>query len=262
LISSRANPTVKKIRALRDRKARDESGRFFVEGIRIVGEAGELEADVEICVVAPDLLSSPYGAEVARRLGERVTLLEVSADVFRSISTKEGPQGIGAVIRQTWGSLQDIDPAGDFCWVALDAVQDPGNVGSIVRTSDAVGGAGIILLGAGTDPHDPSALRAGMGAVFSQRMVRATFEELALWTRRNRCVMVGTSGSASVDYQSVCYRSPAVLLMGSEREGLSEEQLAVCDAVVSIPMAGRSDSLNLAVATGVILYEMFNQERI
>jgi TrmH family RNA methyltransferase len=226
-----------------------------------VGEAVDLEADVRTAVVAPELLTSRYGRDLAHRLGERAPVVEVSGDVFRSISPREGPQGIGAVVRQRWHELGSADPSEDFCWVALDSAQDPGNVGTIIRTSDAVGGAGILLLGHGADPFDPATVRASMGALFSQHLVRTGFDELTDWTRRHRLMLVGTSDAAPVDYRDTRYRSPLVLLMGSEREGLSEEQLAACDMAVRIPMAGRSDSLNLAVATGVMLYEVFNQKR-
>jgi TrmH family RNA methyltransferase len=261
MITSRNNPTVKQVRALRNRKTREVTGLFFAEGIRIVGEAVALNAEVETCVVAPELLSSPYGRELVQLLGRRVPVLDVSGDVFQSLSTKEGPQGIGAVVRQRWHPLDALDPAGDFCWVALESTQDPGNVGTIMRTSDAVGGAGIILLGAGTDPYAPPAVRASMGAVFSQKMIRADFPELLAWSRSHGCMLVATSDAAALDYQDVVYHSPLVLLMGSEREGLQADQRATADVVVGIPMVGSSDSLNLAVATGVVLYEMFNQKR-
>jgi TrmH family RNA methyltransferase len=211
--------------------------------------------------MAPDLLTSSYGEDLVRRLRDRALILEVSADVFRSISPREGPQGLGAVVRQHWQTLGRVDPSRDFCWVALDSAQDPGNVGTIMRTTDAVGGSGIILLGAGTDPYDPTSVRASMGAAVSLTLIRTTFDELVAWTRLHDVTLVGTSDTADVDYHDVRYRSPLVVLMGNEREGLSDRQQAACGAVVSIPMVGRSDSLNLAVATGVMLYEIFNQQR-
>ena len=226
-----------------------------------MAEAAELRG-VESLVVAPDLLSSSTGWEIVRAQREKgAPVLEVNPDVFKSISSKQGPQGLGAVVRQHWERLEDASLSDELCWLALDAVQDPGNLGAILRTSDAVGGAGVILLGQGTDPHDPSAVRASMGAIFSQRLVRATFSELADWKRGRRYRLIGTSDAAARDYHGFSYDPPLVLFMGSERQGLSAEQQALCDAVVRIPMVGRSDSLNLAVATGVVLYEAFNQRR-
>lgn len=260
MITSRSNERVKRIRTLQGRRTREETGLFFVEGIRIVGEAVDTDAPIETLVVAPDLLSSEFGqATVKRVLDGGVSVLEVSADVFRALSGKEGPQGIGAVVRQRWLTLADVDPGAGLCWTALDEVQDPGNLGTVLRTSDAVGAAGIILLGHSADPHDPAALRASMGAIFAQRLVRASFSDLSSWAHGSGCCLAGTSDASSTGYRAVRYRRPLILLMGSERLGLTPEQQAACDLVVSIPMRGRSDSLNLAVAAGVMLYEILHQ---
>jgi len=262
LISSHSNQNVKFVRSLRQRKQREQSGFFFVEGIRLVGEAVQLEVAIHTLVVAPELLSSAFAIELMETQRARgVPLLEVTAEVFRGLSLKEGPQGLGAIIQQHWEALSDVQPGPELGWVALDAAQDPGNVGTILRTGDAVGSAGLLLLGNATDPYDPATLRASMGAIFSQRLVRASFEEFWAWKRQHGYTVIGTSDKANHDYQAAVYKPPLVLLMGSERQGLAPEQQANCDLMVSIPMIGRSDSLNLAVATGVVLYEIFNQRR-
>jgi TrmH family RNA methyltransferase len=262
MISSRGNPAVKAIRALAGRKQREQSGLFFVDGLHLVGAAAQQQAEIETCVVAPDLLTSAFGQELARTLGQRgAKLVDVTADVFHSLAAKEHAQGIGVVARQRWQSLACARPQAGQCWVALDTVHYPGNLGTILRTCDAVGAAGVILLGNTTDPYDPAAVRASLGAIFSQRLARASFSEFADWRRRHRLAVVGTSPGARLDYQAVAYQAPLVLLMGSEPRGLSREQQALCDIVVNIPMVGNSDSLNLAVATGIMLYEIFNQQR-
>jgi len=262
MITSPANPTAKAIRALRQRKEREATGSFFVEGIRLVAEAAQLGAPIERLVVAPELLASGFGRElVTGQAAAGVPVLEVSADVFAGLSQKDGPQGIGAVVRQRWEPLADVRLDTSPGWVALDRVADPGNLGTILRTADAVGACGVILVGPSTDPYDPAALRASMGAVFSQRLVRADPDELAAWKRAAGAFVLGTSDKAPLDYQAAAHPQPLVLLMGSEREGLAPELQTLCDALVSIPMRGRSDSLNLAVATGVMLYELLAQGR-
>lgn len=262
MITSQSNQNIKLIRSLRQRKERERTNLFFVEGIRLVGEAVQLQASVETVVYAPELLTSQFGQElVAIQQKQGVSCLEVSADVFKSLSLKEGPQGIGAVVYQRWEILDNIQSSRELCWVALESAQDPGNVGTILRTSDAVGSAGLILLDNSTDPYDPAALRASMGAVFSQRLVRTTFAEFAGWKKQHRYQVVGTSDKGAEDYQAVRYPQPLILLMGSERQGLAPAQQNLCDTMVKIPMVGRSDSLNLAVATGIVLYEIFNQQR-
>ncbi|MDP8908882.1 MAG: RNA methyltransferase [Chloroflexota bacterium] len=261
LITSRANSTVKSIRALRMRKEREATGLFFVEGIRLVAEAVQLGAPVELLVTAPGLLGRhPFGQElVTAQRDAGAAVLEASDEVFASLSGKEGPQGLAAVVRQRWMHLDEIVPGAELAWVALEGVQDPGNLGSILRTGDAVGAGGVILLGSTTDPHDPTAVRASMGAIFGQRLVRADGDTLAAWSRRHGLQVVGTSDAATVAYTAVTYRRPMLLLMGSEREGLSPTLQALADDMVRIPMVGRGDSLNLAVATAVVLYEIFNQ---
>jgi TrmH family RNA methyltransferase len=260
-ISSPSNPQIRHIRALRQRKAREASGRFFVEGIRIVAEALQLGAPVEALVVAPALLTSDFARGLATSQRQAGTpLLEVTPEIFGTLSARERPQGLGAVLRQRWERLEDVAP-GDGLWVALSEIADPGNLGTILRTCDAVGAAGVVLLGHTADPYDPEAVRASMGALFAQRLIRAQFADFAAWARRHGVFVVGAAGSAPTDYQALRYSRPLVLLMGSERQGLAPEHQALCDALVAIPMVGRSDSLNVAVATAVILYEIFNQGR-
>lgn len=267
MITSFTNERVKFIRKLQERKTREESGLFFVEGLRPVAEAVEQGAVIDSLIVAPELLKSSFGLEmVARERARGISILEVSSEVFLRLSSKEGPQGLAAAVRQSWCKLEDISfPERSKqtigTWVALDSVADPGNLGTILRTHDAVGGEGIILLDQSTDPYDPSAARASMGALFSQRLVKSSFSAFADWKSREAVPVIGTSGAARVDYTSVKYPDHCIILMGSERQGLSEQYLRLCDEVVSIPMVGASDSLNLAVATAVVLYEIFNQRR-
>jgi RNA methyltransferase, TrmH family len=173
----------------------------------------------------------------------------------------EGPQEIAAIARQRWEPLPETRLVAGLCWVALETVQSPGNLGSIMRTSEAVGGAGILLIGGAIDPYHPAVVRANMGTLFAQRLVRTSPAELAPWKQRHGGLVVGTSPGARTDYREVRYEPPVVLCMGWERQGLSRRVYTLCDVTVRIPTVGASDSLNLAVATGVMLYEIFNQRR-
>lgn len=261
-ITSPANQKVKLIRKLHERKYRESSGLFYIEGLRIVAEAIQLNAGLEYLMVAEGLLSSDFGRSLVQKaVGQGLPVIEVSPDTFKSFSMKEGPQGIGAVVRQSWVNLDQIQIAPGKSWVALDAVQDPGNLGTILRTSDAVGGVGVILLDHSTDPYDPGAVRGSMGAIFSQGLVKTDLDHFSHWKKQTRYPLVGTSGAAAQDYHHFSYPDPCILLMGSEREGLNERHLQLCDNIIKIPMVGRSDSLNLAVATAVVLYEIFDQRR-
>ena len=230
-ITSRSHPTIKQIRGLRERKNREQSGLFFAEGIRIVAEAVQVGAAIEHIVVAPSLLRSEFGQGiVAAQQRAGVACLEVSGDVFESISTKEKPQGLGAVVRQRCLSLDEMQPDSEPWWIALSGVQDPGNLGSILRTGDAVGTAGVLLVGQTTDPFAPEAVRASMGAIFSQRIVRTTLGEIAAWKAAHQFVLVGTSDAAATDYQARTCPSRLNVCMGSEQHGLSgDEQSMRCD---------------------------------
>ena len=261
-ISSRNNPLIKTIRALAGRKEREHSGTYFVDGLHLVAAAVQQGAPVERCVVAPELLDSTFGRDlVAEIVARGVARTDVTPDVFASLAAREHAQGLGLVLRQRWHALAELNTAAGRCWVALDTVQYPGNLGAILRTCDAVGAAGAILLGNTADPYDPAAVRASVGAIFAQRLARASFGEFRDWARRAGAQVVGTSPAATRDYRSVAYRAPVVLLMGSEPRGFVAARQDVCDEVVAIPMVGQGDSLNLAVATGVVLYEIFNQLR-
>lgn len=262
MITSPSNERIKHIRRLSERKYRQESGQAYLEGLRIVGAALEAHAEIDLMLCAPDLLVSEYGRQViadARKAG--IEILEVSAEVFSRLSLKEGPQGLAAVIRQSYVPLDWITVNPGKPWVALDSIADPGNLGTILRTADASGCEGVILLDQSTDPYDPSAVRGSMGALFSQKIVKATFDQFAAWKKATAVEVIGTSDRAAQDYHATRYPQRMVLLMGSERQGLREHHLELCDQVVSIPMLGDSDSLNLAVATAIVLYEMLNQRR-
>nr|BBH88195.1 rRNA methyltransferase [Thermosporothrix sp. COM3] len=262
LIGSHNHPDIKRIRRLRDRAMREQTGQYYVEGLRFVANAFQSQAPVDMLVVCPQQLDHPYAERIIhhyQRVG--VPVLEVTPEILNGISAVDDPQGIGAVVRQRWESLTRVTPGNELCWVALQIVRSAGNLGTILRTSEAIGGAGVIVLDEATDPYDPACVRATMGAIFRQRFIRTSIEKFRRWKQRHNYQLIGTSPSATTDYQDVHYHTPTIILMGEERKGLPQSLQALCDTVVQIPMVGESDSLNLAVATGVMLYEVFNQRR-
>ncbi|MFU8826361.1 MAG: TrmH family RNA methyltransferase [Brevefilum sp.] len=262
IITSFSNPKVKAIRKLEDKKARQATGLFFVEGLRTVGEAIQTGAPIEALVVAPELLVSEFGQSLlAHPSVQDVEQITVSGEIYQKIAHKQGPQGIGALVQQKWSSLNSLPISPEGFWVVLDQIADPGNLGTIMRTADAVGCQGIVLLGPSTDPYDPTAVKASMGSLFSLTLVASDWEAFNAWRAEHHITLVGTSDRAETDYQAVAYQFPLALLMGSERHGLPEEMVNACDALVRIPMRGRADSLNLAVATALVLYEIYNQSR-
>ena len=260
-ITSGANPRIKEIRKLRERKEQKRTGLFYMEGTRIVGEALDKGAEVETLVVCPELLKTDYAESLAGRAREKgIEVLEVSRPVFESLAVKDNPQGLAAVARAKYYALEDLEPAHGII-VALTEVADPGNLGTIIRTADAVDSCGVILIGDCTSPYDIGAIRGTMGAIFSTKIVKTSLPEFLAWKARTGIQLVGTSDKSATDYVDIDYQDPVILLMGSERAGMSPEEFAACDEVAAIPMERSSDSLNLAVATGVMLYQIFNHHR-
>ena len=261
LISSRNNPKIKLARLLRQRKARQESGLFVVEGIRPVGEAVQAGATIDTIFYAPDILTSEFARDLVQAQAQAgVPCLPTTPEVFEAIADKENPQGLLALVHQQERSLADLSPQ-NFPWgVALVAPQDPGNLGTILRTMDAVGSSGLLLLDSSVDIYHPNAVRASMGAMFWLPIVAVSFADFSAWSRGHGYHIYGSSAHAQLDYRDVpAYAWPRILLLGSEREGLTEEQMEICDMTIRLPMHGRATSLNLSVAAGVMLYAMLER---
>lgn len=255
LLTSRQNPKIKQARALHTRKGREESGLFLIEGIRHVGEAVEARFPLETIFYAPDLLRSEFARKTIAQADARgVEIYETPADLFATLAEKDAPQGVVAVAKQVTFPLTSLAPETHPWLAAAITPQDPGNIGTILRTLDAVGANGLILLNGGADPWHPTAVRASMGACFWIPVVQADWGTFAAWAQGYH--LYGTSARGTADYRGVNYQVPAILLLGSEREGLTTEQAAACEQLVRLPMEGHGSSLNLAVAAGVMLYLM------
>lgn len=260
LIESKQNPKVKLARALQDRKTRDEQKLYLVEGIFHVGTAVETNAPIEFVLYSAELLRGDFAKSlIAKLVQNKVQTYEVKAVILESISSKENPQGLLAVVKQHATPLSELKLESGSLAVAAVAPQDPGNVGSILRTIDAAGAAALILLDGGVDAWHPQAVRAGMGGHFMKPIVQTSFAEVAAWAKQKGHAIYGSSAKAELDYRKASYTLPGVLLLGSEREGLSAAQLAACTQVVKLPMRGRVTSLNLSVAAGVLIYEIMKQ---
>jgi len=255
---STSNPLVKLIRSLRQHKGRDESGLFLVEGIHHVGEASEAGWDLQTLVYSPELLTSEYGLQLVESVSHRgVRLAAFSRELFAGLADKENPQGILAVVAQKHLALKELTGEAIPWGAACVSPQDPGNVGTILRTLDAVGAGGLFMLDGGVDLYHPSVVRASMGTLFWKPVIQASFKEFVLWAHEHEFLLVGSSAHAAMDYRDFRRENrKVILLLGSEQKGLSAEQQTACDLHLSMPMLGRASSLNLAVAAGVLLYRM------
>jgi TrmH family RNA methyltransferase len=262
-ITSLQNERVKLIRSLTMRKARRESGLFVAEGASLLITARDAGWKPKILA----FLAGSAGHGVARDLARwaeasGAECLEVSEAVLAKLAAKDNPQTVLGVLEQVWTPLPPPAAlASDAIWVGLEAVRDPGNLGTIVRTADAAGASGVVLIGHCVDPYSHEAVRATMGSIFNVPLARVSLPDGLPWVQRWRGDVVGAHLAATDDFRSVAYRQPTLLLMGSEGPGLSPELSAACTRRVRIPMAGRIDSLNLAVATALMLYEI-RRERL
>ncbi len=253
-VTSLTNPLVKLARGLHLRKEREASGLFLAEGLKIVTEAIDLAQTPRFLLHGPGADHPVLQRVVRATLKAGGEVVEVSREVLEKIARRDNPQAVLGVFPQRFTDIIRLEPSAAACWVALQAVRDPGNLGTIVRTADAAGCGGVILVGECCDPFSVEAVRATMGSIFAVPIYRLTVEAFLSWRVGWPGSVVGTLLSAEVDYRAAGYRAPSLILMGNEQAGLSSELAGACDMSVKIPMRGRADSLNLSVATGIMIY--------
>lgn len=259
-VTSFSNPLVKQARSLRDKKYRRREGLFLAEGLKILTEAraaGVLPERIFYSGPSHPLLRQLI-AQTEAAGGEAV---ETTGDILHKISGKDNPQAVLGVYRAFDTSLARLDRSAAPLWIVAQALRDPGNIGTILRTGDAVGAGGLILVDDCADPFSVEAVRASMGALFTQAIAAARWSDFLAWLRSGEGELIGTSLKATRDYQEPRYSRPAFILVGNEQSGLPETYEAECDTLVRIPMLGKADSLNAAVAAAVMAYEAINQWR-
>ena len=254
-ITAFSNPAVKLLRSLRDKKARRAEGLFLAEGLRILTEARDSGRLPEIVAFSAEGGRHPLAAEIlAATEAAGGDAIETSAEILSKMSGKDNPQMLLGAYRQPETALASLDRNAAPLWIVAQALRDPGNIGTILRTGDAVGAGGLILIDDCADPFSVEAVRASMGAVFTQQVATARWPEFVAWLRDGNGQLVGTSLKATQDYLDAQYRPPCFLLIGNEQQGLPPDYEDECDSLVKIPMAGRADSLNAAMAAAVMAF--------
>ncbi len=253
-VTSLTNPLVKLARGLHLRKEREASGLFLAEGLKIVTEAIESGRHPRLLLHGPGADHPVLQRAVRATAKAGGEVVEVSREVLEKIARRDNPQAVLGVFPQLYADIATLQPSLSLCWVALQAVRDPGNLGTIVRTADAAGCGGVILVGECCDPFSVEAVRATMGSIFAVPIYRLTVEAFLAWRTRWPGSVVGTLLSAALDYRAADYRAPSLILMGNEQAGLPPTLADACDVAVKIPMRGKADSLNLSVATGIMIY--------
>ncbi len=244
-------------RSLARRDGRQSSGCLWIEGVRNFVQAYDARFSFETVIYSRRLLKSDLAEMLIRRLVRTgVRRVRVSPEEFRSVCTATRASGIGAIAQQRWASLNDPEPHQGLCWLVIEELRSAGNFGTILRTAEATGVSGIILVDSPCDPYDPAVVRASMGGIFHLPLIRATHEEFRQWVRRHGVQVVGLALEATQLWTQLVPAGPIALVIGEERRGLSDRLRSVCDTMVRLPMVGLADSLNVGVATGVMLYEL------
>ena len=261
-ITGFSNPTIKRLKSLREKKHRKKEGHFLAEGLRILTEALEAGRTPKLLVVVEDTELHPLAQDIeAATLAAGGEVIETSEAIIGKLSGKSNPQSIIGIYEDHPTALMDIKRDESGIWLVAQALRDPGNLGTILRTGDAVGAGGLILIDDCVDPFSVESVRASMGAVFTQKIAQASWPDFSDWLRSGEGQLVGTSLNTDKDYQAVQYKAPTFLLVGNEAQGLPPDYEAACDVLVKMPMMGKADSLNAAVATAVMAYEVLNQAR-
>ncbi|MEW6732749.1 MAG: RNA methyltransferase [Acidobacteriota bacterium] len=252
-------PTLAKTKRLQcERRYRDNNGLFFVEGIRNFIAAVDHGFTIDTLLYSERLLISSIARKLVRRLKRAgVPFARVSPEQFRIISQTERASGVAAIVRQRVQRLDQIKPSEHICWTVLSNIRSLGNLGTLLRTSAAIGASGFILIGDSIDPFDPKVVRATMGAIFKQGIIRTTAKQFHRWIQLHNLQVIGASPAGLVDYDQVRYTPPTILILGNERSGLTQDQQLICQQIVRIPMIAGMDSLNVSVAGSLLLYEVF-----
>ncbi|MEO1220320.1 MAG: RNA methyltransferase [Pseudomonadota bacterium] len=259
-ISGFSNPTVKYLRSLREKKLRKRAGQFLVEGLRLLEDARSTGQIPRMLVMAegrdPHPLIDGLEGEVAGAGGDIIT---TTPDILAKITGKSNSQSVVGVFDEFDTSLSSLDRTDAKIWLVAQDLRDPGNLGTMLRTGDAVGAGGLILIDDCADPFSAEAVRASMGALFTQGLARARWDEFVPWLRSGSGQLVAASLRDAVPYRGALYQSPCFILVGNESQGLPEAYEAECDLRVTMPMKGRADSLNAAVAGAVLAYEVLER---
>ncbi len=260
-ITSPANPLFKSLKALTEKKARREQGLFLAEGLRVCTEGLQTGHLPKYLIFAADAEAHPLTqALIAATLAAGNMAIRSTRDLLHRLTGKDNPGAVAAAFAIPDTSLAGIDRAAAPFWVVAENLKDPGNFGTMLRTCDATGAGGVILLDRSCDPFSLEAVRASMGGLFTRRVAQASWAEFRPWLRAGAGQLVGAAlAGNTVDYRAQWFETPLFLFMGNEQSGLPADYAAECDALVRLPMRGTADSLNVAVATAVLLYAALAQ---
>lgn len=260
-IQSKQNPRIKALAKLQERSGRKKLGLFTVEGLRELSRCLLAKIDVDEIYFCPELFKSPKHSEFIDNLRGKIPLCRVSEQAFERISNREGCDGVIGVCRQWKTSLSEISLPKDKPALILvaDATEKPGNLGAIIRSADAAGASAVLVSNPVGDIFNPSVIRASQGAVFSMKVAEDTPENIFAWLKKNGIRSYAAALGATNYVWDCDFTKPSAIVMGSEKDGLPQSILNMCDEIVKLPMLGQADSLNVNIAATLIMFEFVRQ---
>ncbi|MCB1108563.1 MAG: RNA methyltransferase [Chlamydiia bacterium] len=257
-ITSAQNPRLKAAHKLKDRKERNQTGLFVIEGYREISRAQKIE--IETIFICPQLyLGSNENALIQSRNAE---IIELTPDLFKKLSFRDRPDGLFAIAKQPRSTIDDLVLSANPFLVVAEAIEKPGNLGSILRSCDATGVDGCIVADRCTDIYNPNVVRASVGTLFTVPTIEMPGDELLAWLKKRGIAIVATTPDTSLEYTHANLKGPVAIAVGTEQLGLSQQWLDQADIKVRIPMLGEADSLNVAAATTLMLYEVLRQRSL
>lgn len=261
-ITSLQNPKVKEALKLWKRSEREETDRFLIEGYRELSRASFSKIDIEVLFICPELFLGTNEESLIQQIVQRGTsVIACSSAVFQKLSYRDRPDGLLAVARQLHLSLDSLKPKTTPFYVVAEGIEKPGNLGTILRSADAVGADAVIVCDRRTDIHNPNVVRASVGTLFTLPVVEAEGEETFHWLKKQGVAILAATPSASLEYTQIDLKQPVALIVGTEQYGLSRRWMEGAEYQVKIPMLGVADSLNVAMAATLLLYEVVRQRR-
>lgn len=255
-IESPKNPTLKALATLKERRARDKEQRYLIEGMREVSRALQAGEDIEMLLMVPELLKAE-GPALAEH--QDVDILELSKEAFSKLSLRQNPDGMMAVAKMKPKPLASLQLSDHALVLIIEGLEKPGNIGALLRTADAVNVEAVFITGGGTDLYNPNVIRASMGSIFTRPVLAVETNELLTYLQDRMFNIVAATPHAQHLYWHEDLSRATAIVLGTEHEGLSQAWLEAATTQVKIPMYGLADSLNVATAGALLMYEALRQ---
>ncbi len=260
-IDSPKNPLIKSLDKLKNRRHRDETKRYLIEGSKELSRALDAHISIEQILICSKLLKAESKLMLSG-LNKQIEKLELSKLAFEKLSLRQNPDGVLAVAQMQEKNLNDLKLSENALILVIDGLEKPGNIGALLRTADAVKVDAVFITGSGTDLYNPNVIRSSVGSVFSQTVLAADAEALIAFLAEHKVQLIATSPNATQSFWQLSYTGSCAIILGTEHEGLGDAWFQAAPQKVIIPMHGAADSLNVATSGALLLYEALRQRSL